>query len=129
MRKTIASLVVAAGLVATPLAARADSPGAELGFSTLAALSNLFYAPAKLVVAAGGFVAGGVAGLLDGGDTRAAYAFWVPTMGGSYFLTADEMDGRKPVEFFGSDYADRPSTYENTHYGCAAYDAEYKRMR
>ncbi len=129
MRKTIASLVVAAGLVATPLTARATSPGAELGFATLAAVSNVFYAPAKLTVALVGFVAGGVAGAFDGGDTRAAYAFWVPMMGGSYFLTADMMDGRKPLEFFGSDYADKPSAYDNTHYGCAAYDAEYKKMR
>jgi hypothetical protein len=129
MRKTIASLVVAAGLVATPLAARADSPGAEVGYSALAAVSNIFYTPAKVVVAMVGFVAGGAAGTLNGGDTRAAYAFWVPMIGGNWFLTSDQMDGRQPVEFFGSDYTDRPSTYERTHQGCAAYDATYKKMR
>ncbi len=130
MRKTLASLVVAAGLVTTPLAARADTQGAEVGFAALAAVSNLFYTPAKVVVAAVGFVAGGAAGTLGGGDTRAAYAFWVPMMGGNWFLTADQMDGRQPVEFFGSDYADRPSTYDRTHHGCVAYDATYdQRMR
>lgn len=126
MRKTIAGFVVATALVAAPLTARADSPGAEIGFATLAAVSNIFYTPAKAVVAMAGFVAGGVAGTLNGGDTRAAYAFWVPMIGGNWALTSDQMDGRRPVEFFGSDYADRPSAYERTHQGCAAYDAEYR---
>jgi hypothetical protein len=129
MRKTIASLVVAAGLVAVPMAARADSPGNEMAFSAVAAFSNIFYTPAKAVVAVVGFVAGGLAGTLNGGDTRAAYAFWVPMIGGTWALTADEMNGRQPIEFFGSDYADRPSTYERTHDASAAYDATYKKMR
>jgi len=129
MRKTIASLVVAAGLVAMPMAARADSTGNEMAYSAVAAFSNIFYTPAKAVVAVVGFVAGGAAGMLNGGDTRAAYAFWVPMIGGTWALTADEMNGRQPVEFFGSDYTDRPSTYDRTHQGCAAYDANYKKMR
>ncbi len=109
MRKTIATLVLAASLGGVPCAARAQDPGSELAFSFLAATANLFYTPAKVVVALGGLTAGAVAGFLNGGDTRAAYAFWVPTAGGRYFLTSDQMDGKQPVEFFGSDYADRPS--------------------
>src|SRR5262249_39952243 len=72
MRKTIASFVVAVCLVATPLAARADTQGNEMAFSALAAVSNIFYTPAKFAVAMVGFVAGGAAGTLNGGDTRAA---------------------------------------------------------
>lgn len=128
MRKTIAGFLVAASLVAAP-AARAEDPGSEVGFSILAAASNLLYTPAKIVVATVGLVTGAVAGTLTGGDTRTAYAFWVPTAGGRYFLTADQMDGNVPVEFFGSDYSDRPSTYGRTHHGCAAYDAMYTQKR
>jgi hypothetical protein len=125
MRKTIASFVLAASLAAVPSVARAIDQGEEVGFSTLAALSNILYTPAKVVVAAIGLPVGAVAGFLTGGDTRSAYAFWVPTAGGRYFLTADAMDGRAPVEFFGDDYADRPSMYDRTHHGSAASDAMY----
>jgi hypothetical protein len=82
-----------------------------------------------VVVAAVGLPVGAVAGFLNGGDTRAAYAIWVPTAGGNYFLTADMMDGRQPVEFFGSDYADRPGRYGQTHHGSGAYDAKYTTQR
>jgi hypothetical protein len=125
MRNTILSVALAAGLAATPTVARADSPGGELAFSALSAVSNLFYTPAKVVVAAVGLPIGAVAGFLNGGDTRAAYAFWVPMVGGRYFLTADAMDGREPVEFFGSDYADRPGVYGRAHFAGSGYEAGY----
>ena len=125
MRKTIAGFMLATCLVAIPGAARADSAGLEVGFSLLAAASNLFYTPAKVVVAAVGLPIGALAGFLNGGDTRAAYAFWVPMAGGRYFLTSEQMDGKEPVEFFGSDYRDRPSQNGRSHHGCAAYDAKY----
>jgi hypothetical protein len=127
MRKTIAGFVLAASLAAVPGMARADGPGAEVAFSALAAAGNLFYTPAKVLVAAVGLPVGAVAGFLNGGDTRAAYAFWVPMAGGRYFLTADQMDGNQPVEFFGSDYKDKPSEFERTHFGCSPYDAKYMR--
>ena len=125
MRKTIASFVLAAALAALPSVARAVEPGEEIAFSTLAAVSNIFYTPAKVVVAAGGLTIGALAGFLDGGDTRAAYAWWVPAAGGSYFLTADQMDGREPVQFFGDDYADRPSRFGRSHFGDPASEATY----
>ena len=129
MRKTIVSFAVAASLAVAPTVARAENPGSELAFSTLAAVSNLFYTPAKVVVAAIGLPLGAAAGFLNGGDTRAAYAFWVPTVGGRYFLTSDQMDGRTPVEFFGTDYADTPSMYNRSHHSCAATDAKHMSRR
>ena len=129
MRKTIAGILVATSLVGAPVMARADGAGTEVAFSTLAALSNIGYTPAKVVVATVGLVTGAVAGFLNGGDTRAAYAFWVPMAGGRYFLTADQIDGKIPVEFFGHDYADRPGQYGRTHHGSAAYDAKYDMKR
>jgi hypothetical protein len=125
MRKTIVSFALAASLAALPSVVRAEPPGTEVGFSVLSALGNLIYTPTKVVVAAVGLPLGAAAGFLNGGDTRAAYAFWVPMVGGKYFLTSDQIDGSSPVEFFGSDYADRPSGYGRTHHVSAAYDAKY----
>ena len=126
MRKTIISFALAASLAVAPSVARADTQGNEMLFSFVSAFCNLGYTPAKAIVAAVGAPVGAMAGLLGGGDTRAAYAFWVPTMGGTWFLTSDMMDGRVPVEFFGSDYADRPGTYGRRMYGEAAYEARYQ---
>jgi hypothetical protein len=125
MRKTIAALVVAASL-APAVPARAQDPGQEILFSSLALLANIGYTPAKVIVATGGLVVGALAGTFNGGDARAAYAFWVPAAGGRYFLTSDQMDGRVPVEFFGSDYADRPGTYGHDAYASGVYDSMYK---
>jgi hypothetical protein len=127
MKRTIAGLALVAALAGTPAVARATNPGEEMVFSAVAALSNLGYTPAKVVVALVGLPVGALAGFLNGGDTRAAYAFWVPMAGGRYFLTADQMEGRTPIEFFGSDYADRPSRNDRAHHGSVAYDALYMR--
>jgi hypothetical protein len=39
------------------------------------------------------------------------------------------MNGREPIQFFGSDYADRPGTYGQTHHGSGATDAKYVNQR
>ena len=129
MRKTILSFALAATLAAAPSVARADSYGAEFGYAMASAGANIFYTPAKVVMALVGMPLGAAAGFLNGGDTRAAYAIWVPMVGGRYFLTADTMDGREPVGFFGTDYADRPGIYGRTHHGGAAYESKYPEMR
>ena len=128
MRKTIVSFMLAASLAA-PSVVRADSQGNEVAFGLTAALCNIFYTPGKAIVAAVGLPVGALAAFATGGDTRTAYSIWVPTAGGTYFLTADMMDGREPIEFFGSDYADRPGRYGQTHHGSGAYDAKYTSQR
>ena len=128
MRKTLVSVMLAASLAA-PSVVRADSQGNEVAFALTSALCNIFYTPAKALVAAVGLPVGAIAAFATGGDTRSAYAVWVPTAGGTYFLTPAMMDGREPIEFFGSDYADRPSTYGQTHHGSGAYDAKYTSQR
>jgi len=128
MSKTLVSFVVAASLLLPPVAAQAYRPDREAGHSALAAWNNLWYTPAKVVVAAVGLPVGAIAGFLTGGDTRAAYAFWVPMCGGSYFVTPDQIDDDRPYfDFVGDEYADHPSTYGRTHHGNAAYEAGYIR--
>ena len=128
MRKTIVSFMLAASLAA-PSVVRAESQGNEVAFGLTAALCNIFYTPGKALVAAVGLPVGALAAFATGGDTRTAYSIWVPTAGGTYFLTADMMDGREPIEFFGSDYADRPARFGQTHHGSGATDAKYVSQR
>ena len=86
------------------------SQAGEAGLAVGAAAANLLYLPAKTLVAIGGLGVGALTGLLTGGDIRAAYAVWVPAAGGTFMLTPAHFEGTRPIEFFGSDYADRPST-------------------
>jgi len=98
-------MAVALGLAsATP--APAVTQVEEAAFAVIATGANLFYLPAKVLVAVAAIPVGGLAGAFSGGDMRTAYAIWVPAMGGTYFLTNSHMDGSKPVEFFGYDYDD-----------------------
>ena len=109
----LAGIALGVALVA-PVQVLADPPdhpstqAEEVRFSVLATAANIFYVPAKIAIAAVAIPAGGLAGALSGGDARTAYAIWVPAMGGTFFLTNAHMDGSKPIEFFGSDYADQP---------------------
>ena len=87
---------------------RAPTQAEEVWFSVLATGANLFYTPLKFAIALVAMPVGGFAGAASGGDARTAYAIWVPALGGTFFLTAAHMEGSKPIEFFGSDYADQP---------------------
>ena len=104
-----------------------QSPGEEVGLSYLAGACNIFYVPAKMIIGGLGFVTGGMLGALSGGSTRAAYAIWVPTMSGTMMLTPSHFDGTERVQFFGDDYADRPSTMNRDSEGTRIYDAIYEK--
>ena len=116
------ALVLASVLHSRPAGA-VHSQAGEAGLALGAAAANLVYLPVKTLVAVGGLGVGALTGLLTGGDTRAAYALWVPTTGGTFLLTPGNFDGTRPIEFFGSDYADRPST--NARDSSIAYRALY----
>ena len=44
---------------------------------------------------------GGVTWVLSGGDTEAAESVWDASLHGTYVITADHLQGRKPIRFFG----------------------------
>ena len=102
------TLLVAALTLGCTAPARGLTQVEEAGFAVLATAVNIFYVPAKLALAAAAIPVGGLAGALSGGDTRTAYAIWVPAMGGTYFITNGHLDGSKPIEFLGYDYEDKP---------------------
>jgi len=91
-------------------------------FSFLATATNIFYVPLKFAIALVAMPAGGIAGAASGGDARTAYSIWVPALGGTFFLTNAHMDGSKPIEFFGSDYADQPLPTKKGQEGTLIFD-------
>ena len=125
--RTLIAAAVSLALFAAP--ALAENPhenqGLEAGNAISVSYINILYTPAKIVVAALGAVGGGLAAVLTGGDQRAAYALWVPTMGGDFFVRPENLNGGRPLAFFGSDYQDRPSTANVTNDATYAYDANY----
>ena len=121
-RRLVIALTVAALLLGRPTQGRAATQIDEVGWSLGAAAFNIVYIPAKLVVAGCGLVAGAAAGVLTLGNQRAAYAFWVPAAGGTYVLRPEHLADEEPVEFFGSDYADTPSTFAGFGRGGLYYD-------
>jgi len=123
-RLTTATLwLLLATVLQTRPAGAVHSQAGEAGLAVGAAAANLVYLPVKSIVAMGGLGVGALTGLLTGGDKRAAYAVWVPTTGGTFLLTPANFDGTRPIEFFGSDYPDRPST--NDRDSSIAYRALY----
>ena len=126
MRSAMILALAAALLAGRPATARAYDAGRDAGLALGAAALDLVYTPCKMVMAISGLVAGGIVGTLTGGDTRAAYALWVPAAGGTYMVTPAILDGSKPLEFFGSDYADQPSPVARTMESSSIYSALYK---
>ena len=108
VRRVLAAGWVAGALLA-PTSAHAVTQAEEAALTLAATWANIFYLPAKAAVALGSIPVGGVAGVLSGGDMRTAYGIWVPAMGGTWFLTNGHLDGSKQLQFFGADYADRPT--------------------
>ena len=126
MRRILVGVILAALLAVPAAPARAETAGAEAGYAVLAGLANLGYGPAKLLMAVGGLAAGAVVSVLTAGNERAAYALWVPTASGTYFLTPDNISGRQPIDFIGTDYADKPSTIGAVGDRTRIYDAMYE---
>ena len=125
MRTVLVAVLLVALAFTRPASAATGDPGAEFGLAIGAAAGSLLYTPAKLIVAVSGLAVGGLVGVLTGGDIRAAYGVWVPAASGTYMLHSSHLDGTEPIEFFGTDYADRPSKAGGGLEGHGLYEAQY----
>ena len=83
--------------------ARADYlEDAGMGTATVAA--NVVYVPVKLGYALLGGMTGGVAYVLTGANYNVAERVWVPSIGGNYILSADQLRGAEPIQFSAPTY-------------------------
>jgi hypothetical protein len=105
--------------------ARALDPVEEALLGLGATFANTAYAPAKLIVAGVGLAAGGLVGFATGGDERASYGVMVPLATGTFWLKPGHFTGQLPIEFFGSEYADRASRQDRENEGSTIYDSQY----
>jgi hypothetical protein len=72
------------------------SMGGEFARGVASPVLSVVYFPAKFCVGVAGALLGGISGWATGGDKRAAEGIWRPMTGGSYFITPDVLDGKKP---------------------------------
>lgn len=89
----------------------------DAGWGLLTVASNVFYMPAKVVYATLGGVTGGLAFALTGGDMQTAENIWVPSMGGTYVVTARMLQGEDPIFFTGTTTTASSPTDPNTTQG------------
>ena len=71
--------------------------GGEFARGVASPVLSVVYFPAKFCVGVAGALLGGISGWATGGDRRAAESIWRPMTGGSYFITPDVLDGKKPL--------------------------------
>ncbi len=71
------------------------------GMQVAAGLSNFLYFPAKLCLAIGGGIVGGLTYVFSGGNEQAAKSVWTTSLYGTYILTPDHLQGNRPIRFLG----------------------------
>jgi hypothetical protein len=102
--RNIAAWVVALGIAAAPLAAKAEeSMGNEAGLGAAAAACTLLYGPAKLVYAGLGGLGAGLAWVLSAGDNEVAGRVLNRSLRGDYVITPAHLRGEREIVFIGRD--------------------------
>jgi hypothetical protein len=105
MRKALVVLAVAAVCLSPFQAARADEGYvSQVGWGLAAIGANLVYVPAKLTYALLGGLTGAWVYVLTVGNTEVVHRVLSPSVGGSYVLTPDMLQGKEPLLFSGESY-------------------------
>lgn len=73
----------------------------DAGWGTLAVLTNLVYAPAKVAYAVVGGITGGLAYAVTAGDMETAETIWTTSLGGTYVITPRMLRGADIIAFSG----------------------------
>ena len=79
----------------------------EAGLGVAAGLISLFYAPAKVLYAAGGGLVAGLAYVVSGGDQQVVDPILTPALRGDYVVTPAHLRGERQLEFIGREPEDR----------------------
>jgi hypothetical protein len=99
------SLWVGSSLLVMPRAASAGYLN-DFGLGVASAISTFVYAPLKISYALVGGTFGCLGYLLSVGSLDVAKKIWVPSLGGSYVITPDMLQGDGEIRFFGSETAE-----------------------
>lgn len=73
----------------------------DLGYGSLAVVTNVFYMPVKIAYALVGLPVGGLGYVLTAGDSDISDAIWGQSLGGDYVLTPKMLLGEQEVHFNG----------------------------
>jgi hypothetical protein len=113
----VALLGLAALLAATPAGAQTETSSetdaanggreGEAGLGVAAGLISVFYAPAKVLYAAGGGLVAGLAYVVSAGDKQVTEPILTPALRGDYVVTPAHLRGERPLEFIGREPEDR----------------------
>lgn len=118
--------LLAAVLMTAPSMAVAGSDSAEVskesGLGAAAAISSLFYGPAKILYATGGVIIGGFAYVFTAGDTEVAKKVFTRSLRGDYVITPAILTGEDSLEFIGRDLDDSPATTASVASAAPAYE-------
>ena len=79
----------------------------EAGIGVAAGLISVFYAPAKVLYAAGGGLVAGLAYVVSAGDMQVVDPILTPALRGDYVITPAHLRGERPLEFIGREPEDR----------------------
>lgn len=114
---TAALLGFVASLGATPAGAQTETQSetaaenggreGEAGLGVAAGLISLFYAPAKVLYAAGGGLVAGLAYVVSAGDMQVVDPILTPALRGDYVVTPAHLRGERQLEFIGREPEDR----------------------
>jgi len=73
----------------------------EAGIGVAAGLISVFYAPAKVLYAAGGGLVSGLAYVVSAGDRKVVDPILTPALRGDYLVTPAHLRGERQLEFVG----------------------------
>lgn len=73
----------------------------DMGYGSLAVITNIFYMPVKVVYAVVGLPVGGLAYALTAGDQEVSDRIWGSALGGDYVITPEKLLSEEPIYFNG----------------------------
>jgi hypothetical protein len=101
--KPVSEEIPPAPVVAEPVAGdhSGTSEDSSVGLQVASGALSILYTPFKIVYAGLGGLFGCLAYAVTGGNEQVAHSVWDASIGGTYWLTPDHLQGNEPVRFKG----------------------------